>query len=244
MDPTYAIHLWALTHDDADRERVELIRRDDPWTHVDPRRGKGEYNHAAPWYAYVRGEFPDYPERIVEVTYREMLRRLDLIRRDEGADPSAWDVHHWQDRNPVATEALVQLTLGAPQALYHGGLLHAPLRYFDPAGHRPGLPPDVAARVERVDRAGIALRLCNMHPLSCRDVLLQAGAFGEHEFRTMVVSDSEGGSSSDRSSDTAHHADVNARHVVLRLGPGTTVRLGLGLRRYRHVPTYTRPWDL
>ena len=33
--------------------------------------------------------------------------------------------HHWQTSNPVTTEALLQLTLGAPQIMYNGGLLHA-----------------------------------------------------------------------------------------------------------------------
>ena len=31
-------------------------------------------------------------------------------------DVEAWDVHHWQDINPVHTEALVQLTCGGPQS--------------------------------------------------------------------------------------------------------------------------------
>jgi len=32
----------------------------------------------------------------------------------------------------------VQLVLGGPQIMYNGGLLHATLRYFDPARQRPG----------------------------------------------------------------------------------------------------------
>ena len=51
----------------------------------------------------------------------------------------------------MTTEALIQLTLGAPQLLYNGGLLLARLRYFDAQRRRPGLPPDVAALVETLE---------------------------------------------------------------------------------------------
>ena len=67
------------------------------------------------------------------------------------ADLTQVDVHHWQDLNPVLTEALMQLTLGAPQIVYNGGLLTARVRYFDAERRRPGLPPDVAALVETLE---------------------------------------------------------------------------------------------
>ena len=53
-------------------------------------------------------------------------------------------MHHWQDLNPVIPEGLVQMTMGTPAAVYHGGLLHAGVRYFDPKRRRPGLPEHIA----------------------------------------------------------------------------------------------------
>ena len=79
----------------------------------------------------------------MEVQHAEIVRRMDAMRADDG-DPETWDVHHWQQINPVHTEALLQLTCGGPQIIYHGGLLHVRLRYYDTDEARPGLPADVA----------------------------------------------------------------------------------------------------
>ena len=48
--------------------------------------------------------------------------------------------HHWQTINPVTTEALVQLTLGAPQLMYNGGLLHSYAALFR-SGAEAARPP-------------------------------------------------------------------------------------------------------
>ena len=100
------------------------------------------------WFAYVHGANPDYPAQILATNQRQLHERLDRIRSDDG-DPAEWDVHHWQDMSPVFAEGLVQTMLGAPLHVYHGGLQFATVRYFDHTARRPGLPPDVAALVER-----------------------------------------------------------------------------------------------
>ena len=76
--------------------------------------------------------------------------------------------------NPVATEALINLTLGAndPNGSGHGPLpLHAQVRHFDPDRRRAGLAEDVAALVEKITPEGVTLTLVNTHPvpLSNRD---------------------------------------------------------------------------
>ncbi len=93
-----------------------------------------------------------------------------------------WDVHHWQDLNPVVPEGLVQMAMGTPAAIYHGGLLHASVRYFDPSHQRPGLPTDVAALVGEFTVDGLTLSLVNTNSLQAREVLVQAGGYGEHRF--------------------------------------------------------------
>jgi hypothetical protein len=239
LNPVYPITLWSLSLSGADRDRVERVRAGAAWDHVPGHRGKGEYYHAAPWYRYLEGSFPQYPQEIQAATYREMVRRLDRMRHDDG-DPAEWDVHHWQEINPVATEALVQLTLGAPQTLYHGGLLHSPLRYFDPQARRPGLPDAVAALVTAVEREAITLELVNLDPLAPREVLLQAGAYGEHQFtRCRLLSPG----ASPPAGDTTPWTEINARHFQVRLEPAAAVRLQIELRRYAHRPSYARPWE-
>ena len=95
---------------------------------------------------------------ILESQYEEVLRRMDKMRVDHG-DPESWDVHHWQDINPVHTEALLQLTCGGPQIIYHGGLLHVRLRYFDAQSQRPGLPENVSALVSALDADSTTVEL-------------------------------------------------------------------------------------
>ena len=100
----------------------------------------------------------------------------------DDTDPETWDVHHWQELNPVHTEALLQLTCGGPQIVYHGGLLHVRLRYYDAEAARPGLPPDVAALVDRIEGNRLRVQLVNTSPQHARRLVLQSGAFGEHRF--------------------------------------------------------------
>lgn len=105
-------------------------------------------------------------------------------------DPDKTDLtklneHHWQGQNPVTTEALVQLMLGAPQILYSGALLHATVRYFDPALRRPGIPRDVAVLVRKLELDRAALELVNLNPFEAREVVVQAGTFGEHNFTSV-----------------------------------------------------------
>ena len=82
------------------------------------------------------------------------------IRADR-SDLRSVNIHHWQQHNPVTTEALVQLTMGGPPPIYNGGLLHVPVRHFDARAKRPGgadaaaeRPRLASARVGRGHRPG------------------------------------------------------------------------------------------
>ena len=155
---------------------------------------------------------------------------MDKIRADDG-DPETWDVHHWQDVNPVHTEALLQLTCGGPQIVYHGGLLHVRVRYYDALARRPGLPEDVAALVSALDADSTTVELVNASPLHTREVILQAGAFGEHRFTTVTVTQD----------DAPQTATVAAGHVKVTLPPGRSTVLHLGTDRYVNTPSYRQP---
>ena len=110
------LQLWSMSHDPSDAARLERFpERRTAWREVLPGRGKGDDIHIAPWYCYLQGEnWPTIRSRSWTAQWAEMARRMERMRNDDG-DPETWDVHHWQDINPVHTEALVQLTCGGPQ---------------------------------------------------------------------------------------------------------------------------------
>ncbi len=229
--PKYLAHLWYLSRSDKDWERLTALADPASWRTLRYSKGKGDSNHAGPWLMYVRGENSDYPLEIMKACYAETTRRLDNIRNDQ-TGPADQDVHHWQKLNPVVLEALVQLTLGAPNHIYHGGLLHTSLRYFDPEEARPGLPSDVAALVERLTPNGVRLQLVNLNPAQSKKVILQAGMFAEHEF-TQVRQ-------------VVHYPyqfdEIGARRFQVTLEPGAVGRLEIDMKRFAHAPTYAFPW--
>ena len=224
MRPEYPIQIWAVSQAEADRQRVEAIAPEgEAWDRVEPGRGKGDDIHIAPWYRYVTGRNPAYPERLLEAQYAEVARRLHVMAHDDG-DPETWDVHHWQEINPVHTEALVQLTCGGPQIIYHGGLLHVRLRYWDLDERRPGLPDQVAALVLGLGDDWVEVTLSNTSPQHPRSLRLLPGAFGEHRFTQAT------------SGDVA--AQVDGLGIDLCLAPASSITLRIGMRRYAGNPSY------
>lgn len=228
LHPRFHTYLWYLSQDPADWDRLTALGPRDDWGTVHGRRGKGDQEHAGCWVRYLEGRLAAYPELILRANHAELLRRLALMR-DDRSSVDQQDVHHWQNINPVGTEAMVHLTLGGPQFIYHGGLLHVRLRYFDPASRRPGLPPDVAALVERVTASDTTVRLINLDPLAARSVVLQAGAFGEHRFARART---EGG----------EPIEVGESLLEVELAPGSELCLTLDMDRYVCAPSYRQPW--
>jgi hypothetical protein len=249
LSPVYPTALWAMSQAAEDWERIERLRRVESydWRTVIPFRNKEDCGHEQPWLRFLAGDNPDYPEEILRATYSMVCCRLALIAAD-GADLTQVNIHHWQEHNPVITEALVQLTLGAPQIIYNGGLLHCPVRYFDAGRKRPGLPEEVAALVEEVTAERVGLRLVNLSPYAAQTVIVQAGGFGEHQMRTVtydVLNSNYPGSQHEYApppiTTTTATAPVDNRHLRVILPPATAIRLDLELARYVNEPSYALP---
>lgn len=230
LSPIYPAALWNVTRSETDWARLVALREGEfyDWRKVISFRGKEDAGHEQPWLCFLQGENPDYPERILDVALEQVAQRLRSIEEDR-ADLTTVNIHHWQVRNPVTTEALVQLTLGAPQPIYNGGLLIAPLRYFDAQRCRPGLPPDVAALVERSEATRLVVRLVNTSSSARREVILQAGAFGEHRWDAVAV-DVRAGEGS--------RTIVSAPQLCVVLPPASEIRLELAMMRYANPPAY------
>jgi hypothetical protein len=251
LSPVFPAAVWSLSQEAADWERLERLRAVGgyDWRVVISFRNKEDCGHEEPWLRYLAGDNPDYPAAILAATYGQVCRRLALIRQDE-ADLTQVHIHHWQQLNPVITEALIQLTLGAPAPIYNGGLLLAPLRYFDAERRRPGLPADVAALVETVERERVVVQLINLSPLHDRTVIIQAGAMREHRFTyaryDRLASDYPGAMSRYAAEPVRTEPDelaIDGGYLRVTLPAGRQARLELGLERLAQPPTYALPWE-
>ena len=171
------------------------------------------------WFGFLEGKDPQYPARALRQDL-EFVRRKAKALREDPTTPDTRLADYPMGLNPAAHNALANLTMGA----YLSGniwSLHARLRYFDPAGRRAGLPEDVAALIEKISADSVTVSLVNINTVEARDVIVQAGAYGEHQFTT----------------------PHNARWIAVRLEPGSGGRLTLGMKRYAHQPTARQPWD-
>lgn len=224
--PQYPVNLWYMSFADADKSLLDRLVNMPALTNAPYQKAKGDDKNEGPWMLFLEGKNPNWPVEVLQANYAECLRRLQVIRSDK-TPPEEMDVHHWQNRNPIVLEGLVQQMMGGPNHIYHGGLLHVRLRYFDPEKKRAGIPEDVAALVDRITEDSVRVTLVNTSTTSARETILQAGAFGEHQFLT--VDDGKG------------KRDVNARHLTVQLRPGAVGTLTLTMKRYANRPTYEWP---
>jgi hypothetical protein len=176
----YPLWLWWLSTSEQDRARLTALEGDGgyDWRVVGRFQDKEEQGHEAPWLSFLLGDNPGYPEEALQLALEQVARRLQLMRTTPHG-PEDGDIHWWQRLNPIVTEVLTQLITGAPPALYNGGLALARVVFGDERRGRPGLPADVAALVRAIDADGIRLELVNLNPREGRQVVVQAGGFGE-----------------------------------------------------------------
>jgi hypothetical protein len=228
-NPKFPAFLWYMSRDPSDLERLRQSFPDRAGLY----EGAGSFFKAGKypaerWMGYMMGENPEYPDKVLEDTYIEIARRMERTDADNISEAGEWNVHHWQGRNPVVPEGLIQMAMGTPGAVYHGGLLHATVRYFDAEKKRPGLPQGVAALVDKIDEYGTSLILVNTDPIAGKSLIVQAGAFGEHSFSSVKVDENE-------------QYSVGASHFQVNLGPFTQLHLHAAMDRFSGRPGYNFP---
>jgi hypothetical protein len=204
VDRLTEIYMWSM-----DRKDLERI----------PQEG---------WVGFLEGKNPEYPERALRADLETVRRKMELIRTDSTtADTRLAD--YLLDLNPAATNALVNLTMGAYFPNGRIWTLHSRFRYFDPAARRAGLPPDVGALVEKLEAGSATVTLVNLNPVEGRTLVVQAGGYGEHQFDAVTVGNAT--------------TPIGAPAVTVRLEPGSGSRLVFRMTRYKNQPTAAFPWD-
>lgn len=179
-----------------------------------------------PWVRYLRGEDPDFP-------MEAMARDLDVIRRQVQKvreDTRTPDTRQAPDM-PVVTSvaSLHNLMLGANDPGSGGNVVHAQLRYFDAGERRPGLPRGLGALVEEIGPGGVTVVLVNTNPVEGREIVVQTGAYAEHDAVAVTVD--------------GKRIEVGDSKFTVRLDAGAGSRLSIQMKRYVNQPTFAFPWD-
>lgn len=179
------------------------------------------------WIGFLEGKDPDYPVRALREELAAVRRKVEAMENDP-TTPDTRLADYLLDLNPARTDELVKLTLGG----FFAGriwILHSRFRYFDPERRRAGLPPDVAALVEKLAADSATLTLVNLNPIEPRTVIVQAGGYGEHRF--------------DEAAEGGRSVTVGGPLLTVRLAPGCGGRIVFRMSRYRYPPTFAHPWD-
>jgi hypothetical protein len=180
------------------------------------------------WFAYLDGKNPNYPEQSLRRDLERVRKQVEAIRQDTSTPDTRLSDDSMR-LNPASVTSLVELMLGGPHPGKVGGVLHCRLRYFDPEKRRAGIPDDVAALVENLTANQATVTLVNVNQIEPRTLVIQAGGYGEHEFKEVAVD--------------GQKVAVNGTHFAVRLAPGAGGKLVIQMKRYANQPRLAWPWD-
>lgn len=242
-------HLYHASLSDADRALIEQLRdgsSERDWNAITPAGDRRAQESEYARFQYYDSRNPDWPQSILQAEQLYCQAFLQQIQAETRDLQTLTRDSPWPP-NPVVTKGLVQVTTGAPQTVYNGGLLRSTVRHFDVDRQRPGLPTDVAALVDQLGSTSIGLQLINLSTSETRTVQTQAGAFGEHEFGEVTHDVGDAAALRDnagtwlRSGAEAQQASVavNGHTLQVQLPPGMSITLRAELRRFCRDPSYT-----
>ncbi len=262
-------HVYHASQSVEDYDLITRIRDGDvsrDWNLVDPEGGRRGGNLEYARFQYYDGKLPDWPEKILSAEYAFAQAMMECYRQDNRDFDTIVEDNRWPPQNPtvpdrkdyggenadpVRTVGLTQVMLGAPRSLYNGGLLRATVRYFDVDRQRPGVPEDVAVLVDEIRDDRVGIQLVNTGTSDTRNLIVQAGAFGEHTFTELrYFEEGEGENSilnpagwiSEKRPQHARSVHVEGKYFAVRLPPSTTIRVEAGMQRFVNQPSYAFPW--
>ncbi len=180
------------------------------------------------WLDYLEGKNPDFPLQALHGDFASIRQRHQLMLEDT-TTPDTRLADDPMPMNPASVRSLIPLMLGGIHPGHKGSIIHCRVRYFDPIRRRAGVPDDVAALVEKLSKDSMTLTLVNTNQVESREVLIQSGGYGEHQF---VSVNADGVST-----------PVDSRLLKVRLAPGSGQQLQLDMQRYTNDPTMILPWD-
>jgi hypothetical protein len=183
---------------------------------------------ATGWVGFLHGREPGFPEEALRQDLAALRQRVAGMRQDT-TTPDTRLADDPLRFNPASVRSLIRLMLGGLPPGNSGNGVHCRVRYFDPQRRRAGLPEDVAALVEQLTADRTVLTLVNVNQVEPREVVVQAGGFGEHQWTGVTC---EG-----------QTLPADTPLLTVRLAPGAGARLTLNTKRYVNQPTLTHPWD-
>jgi hypothetical protein len=198
------IYLWSM-----DRKDLERV----------PKEG---------WIKFLEGGDADYPVKALREDFEFIHRRMKEMREDP-TSPDTRLADWLLGVVPATTDTLTNLTTGGYFSRGKLWTLHSRVRYFDPVERRSGLPEDVAALVEKLSADSVTLTLVNVNQVEAREVIVQAGGYGEHQFKGVRYGGKQ--------------ESLDSPLVTVRLEPGSGASLELQMARYANRPTLAQPWN-
>ncbi len=180
-----------------------------------------------PWISYLDGSKPEYPEDAMRRDLERIRTRVAGMRQDM-TTPDTRLADDPMRYTPASLDSLMELMLGGLPPGNAGAVLHSRVRYFDPERRRAGIPDQVASLVDRLTADEVSLTLVNLSQTESRTVVIQAGAYAEHQFITASID--------------GRIIPVDASDLSVRLAPGAGGRITFQVKRYHNKPTLTFPW--
>ena len=190
-----------------------------------------EHISSNPWLEYLEGNNPDYAVNALRADLVDIRKRMQMLR----ADASSPDMRLTDDPmhlNPASVSSLIRLMGGGlyePSHARRSPPFHSRLRYFDAEKRRAGVPEDVAVLVDGMTERMVKVHAVNLNPLKERTLIIQGGAYGEHQLVDVTVN--------------GERLPIDDASLRILLEPGAGTVLEIEMNRFVNIPTMDFPWN-
>ena len=92
----------------------------------------------------------------------------------------------------------------------------------------------MAVVVDKISPTSVSMKVVNLNQSASRQLVIQAGSFGEHRFVSVVATSSAGKSESQA---------IGGKYFAVDLAAGAGATLDFVIERYVNKPSYETPWQ-